>query len=91
MKTLKKIPKFKTEDAEREFWSKNDFTDFLDFSKGVKAKFPNLKPSTQTISLRLPESLLADIKVLANRQDIPYQSYIKVLLSEKIAEKRRNR
>ena len=91
MKTLKKIPKFKTEDAEREFWSKNDFTDFLDFSKGIKAKFPNLKPSTQTISLRLPESLLADIKVLANSQDIPYQSYIKVLLSEKIAEKRRNR
>jgi len=73
--------------AEREFWSKNDFTDFLDFSKGTKAKFPNLKPSTQTISLRLPESLLVDIKVLANRQDIPYQSYIKVLLSEKIAEK----
>ena len=91
MKTLKKIPKFKSEDAEREFWSKNDFTDFLDFSKGIKAKFPNLKPSTQTISLRLPESLLADIKILANSQDIPYQSYIKVLLSEKIAEKRRKR
>ena len=91
MKTLKKIPKFKDEDAEREFWLKNDFTDFLDFSKGIKAKFPNLKPSTQTISLRLPGSLLADIKVLANSQDIPYQSYIKVLLSEKIAEKRRKR
>jgi len=89
MKTLKKIPKFKTEDAEREFWSKHDFTDYLDFSKAVKAKFPNLKPSTQTISIRLPESLLTDIKILANRQDIPYQSYIKVLLAEKVAEKRR--
>ncbi len=91
MKTLKKMPKFKTEDAEREFWAKNDFTDFLDFSKGIKAKFPNLKPSTQTISLRLPESLLTDIKVLANRQDVPYQSYIKMLLAEKIAEKLRKR
>ena len=89
MKTLKKIPKFKNENAEREFWSKHDFTDYLDFSKGIKAKFPNLKPSTHTISLRLPESLLTDIKILANKQDIPYQSYIKVLLSEKVAEKRR--
>lgn len=81
----KKVPTFKTEDQEREFWSKNDATDFFDLkSSGKKMNLPNLKPSTQTISLRLPEDLLEEIKVLANKRDVPYQSLIKILLRESL-------
>lgn len=78
----KKVPKFKSEDQEREFWTKNDVTDFFDVKSGKKMNFPNLKPSTQTISLRLPEDLLEEIKVMANKRDVPYQSLIKILLRE---------
>jgi len=81
-KTTKKIPKFKTEDQEREFWAKNDATDFFDLKKGKKLNLANLKPSTQTISLRLPEDLLEEIKIMANKRDVPYQSLIKILLRE---------
>ena len=81
----KKVPTFKSEDQEREFWSKNDATDLFDLKKsGKKIKLPNLKPSTQTISLRLPEDLLEEIKVLANKRDVPYQSLIKILLRESL-------
>jgi predicted DNA binding CopG/RHH family protein len=80
----KKVPKFKSEDQEREFWSKNDVTDFFDVKSGKKMNFPNLKPSTQTISLRLPEDLLEEIKVMANKRDVPYQSLIKILLRESL-------
>lgn len=80
----KKVPKFKNEAAERAFWSKHDSTEYLDWSKAKQVRFPNLKPSTETISLRLPESLLTEIKVLANKKDIPYQSFIKLILAEKI-------
>jgi predicted DNA binding CopG/RHH family protein len=80
----KKVPKFKTEDQEREFWSKNDVTDYFDLKSTKKINFPNLKPSTQTISLRLPEDLLEEIKVLANKRDVPYQSLIKILLRESL-------
>ncbi|MFY7992069.1 MAG: BrnA antitoxin family protein [Bacteriovoracaceae bacterium] len=81
----KKVPTFKTEDQEREFWSKNDATDFFDLKRsGKKMNLPNLKPSTQTISLRLPEDLLEEIKVLANKRDVPYQSLIKILLRESL-------
>ena len=86
-KQFKKVPKFKNEDEEREFWSSHDSTEYFDWSKAVKGiKFPNLKPSTETISLRLTLSMLDDIKILANRNDVPYQSYIKILLSQKISE-----
>jgi predicted DNA binding CopG/RHH family protein len=85
MKT-KQIPTFKTEDAEREFWAKNDSTDFVDWSQAKKAVFPNLKPSTKTISLRLPETMIASLKVLANKRDVPYQSLLKVFLNERIAD-----
>ncbi|HXH76597.1 MAG TPA: BrnA antitoxin family protein [Bacteriovoracaceae bacterium] len=80
----KKVPKFKSEDQEREFWDKNDVTDYFDLKSGKRMNFPNLKPSTQTISIRLPEDLLEEIKVLANKRDVPYQSLIKILLRESL-------
>lgn len=84
MKTkLKKIPKFKSEAEERKFWETHDTTEYFDSDKMVRARFPNLKPSTQSISLRLPLSLLEAIRIEANKRDVPYQSLIKVWLSEK--------
>ncbi len=82
-KKLKTIPKFKTEAEERVFWESHDSAEFIDWSQGKNVRFPNLKPSTQAISLRLPLSLLEKIKVEANRRDVPYQSLIKVWLGEK--------
>jgi len=83
---MKKIPKFKSEDEERKFWSTHDSLDYIDWSKAKRVTFPNLKPSTKTISIRLPETLLSDIKFLANKKDVPYQSLIKMFLYEKIEE-----
>jgi predicted DNA binding CopG/RHH family protein len=83
---LKQIPKFKNEDEEREFWSTHDSTEYLDWSKARKLRFTKLRPSVRSISLRLPEALLERIKVLANRHDIPYQSLMKVYLSERVEE-----
>ena len=86
----KKIPEFQNEDDEREFWANNDSADYLDWSNAQRVVLPNLKPSTKTISLRLPESMLNEIRVLANKRDVPYQSLIKVFLQERIdAELRR--
>ena len=82
----KQIPKFKNEDEEREFWSKADSTDYVDWSKGKRVVFPKLKPSVKTISLRLPEALLEELKMLANKKDVPYQSLLKVYLAEKVGE-----
>lgn len=84
MKKLKKIPKFKNEDEERKFWSKSDSTDYIDWENSKKGTFPNLKPSTKTISLRLPESMLDELKLIANKRDVPYQSLIKIMLKERI-------
>ena len=84
MTRYKNIPKFNSEDEEREFWAKEDSTQYVNYSKAEKIIFPKLKPSTKTISLRLPESLLEEIKMLANKRDVPYQSLIKVYLKEKI-------
>jgi predicted DNA binding CopG/RHH family protein len=86
MKKLKQIPKFKSEDQERDFWDTHDFTDYFDMSKAREVIFSNLKPSTKSISLRLPQSLLAQIKQLANKRDVPYQSLMKLFLTEKINE-----
>ncbi|MCG6195493.1 BrnA antitoxin family protein [Leptospira sp. FAT2] len=86
MKTRKKISSLKTESAEIDFWSKNDSTDYIDYSKAKKVSFPNLKPTTKMISLRLPEALIDRLKVMANKKDIPYQSLIKLLLSDKVEE-----
>ncbi len=83
----KKIPKFKSEDQERKFWSVHDSTEYIDWSKAKRVTLPKLKPSVKTISLRLPESMLEELKLLANKRDIPYQSLLKVFLAERIEEK----
>ena len=80
----KQIPRFTSEQAEREFWSKHDATDFIDLSKAERTLMPNLKPTLKTVSIRLPESLLESIQVLANKRDVPYQSLMKMLLAEGI-------
>jgi predicted DNA binding CopG/RHH family protein len=84
MKKLKPIPIFKTEARERKFWETHDSTDYLDWSKAERVRFPNLKPSTTTISIRLPLGLLEQIKIAANKCDVPYQSLIKMWLAEKV-------
>jgi predicted DNA binding CopG/RHH family protein len=83
---MKKIPKFKSEEAERTFWAKADSTDYVDWNKAERVVFPKLKPSVKTISLRLPEALLEELKMLANKKDVPYQSLLKVYLAEKVEE-----
>ncbi|MHB8453996.1 MAG: BrnA antitoxin family protein [Acidiferrobacterales bacterium] len=80
----KAIPKFKSEAQARAFWEKNDSADYLDWTQAQPAVFPNLKPTTKTISLRLPQHLLDSIKAAANARDVPYQSLIKVWLQEKL-------
>lgn len=89
MKTLKKPPKFRSETEESEFWSKHDLSDYFDLSKAKAVKFPNLKPTTKLISIRLPEGLIDDLKILANRQDIPYQSLIKMYLADSVKRARK--
>jgi len=86
MKDYKKIPEFKTEDEEREFWSNHDSSEYIDWNKADKATFPDLKPSTKTISLRLPEYILDELKMLAHKRDVPYQSLIKIFLKDRINE-----
>ncbi|NOZ53622.1 MAG: hypothetical protein GXP08_10850 [Gammaproteobacteria bacterium] len=83
-KPKKTPPKFKTESKERAFWESHDSSDYMDWKQAQPALFPNLKPSTKTISLRLPEALLERIKIEANKRDMPYQSLIKVWLFEDI-------
>lgn len=85
-KTLKKIPEFNSEQEEIAFWEKHDATDYFDVSKARRMVFPNLKPSTETISIRLPKSLLQDIKNQANKNDVPYQSFMKIMLTEHLRE-----
>ena len=80
----KKIPKFKSEKEERKFWSREDSAEYIDWSKARRAVLPDLKPSLKTISVRLPEHMLADLKLLANKRDIPYQSLLKIFLAERI-------
>ena len=83
-KQTKPIPKFTSEAEERAYWEKHDSTEHLDWSKARKVALPNLKPTTKTISLRLPQHLLDSLKVAANARDVPYQSLIKVWLQEKL-------
>jgi len=89
-KKIKAIPKFNSEDEEREFWDTHDSDEYFDMSKAQRVTLPNLKPTTRTISLRLPDSLLETIKVLANKLDVPYQSLIKIFLAEKVNEQVKN-
>ena len=81
----KALPKFKSEDAEREFWARHDSTEFIDWRKGKRLILPRLKPSSQTISLRLPKPMLERLKLLANKRDVPYQSLLKVFVAERLA------
>ena len=89
MSKLKKMPELKTETEERAFWETHDSSDYLDWSQAQPASFPKLKPSTRTISLRLPETLLDRIKIEANKRDMPYQSLIKVWLADDVDDSRR--
>ena len=86
----KKIPKFESEDQERDFWSNRDSVEYIDWGKAKRLPFSNLKPSTRTISVRLPESMLDDLKMLANKKDIPYQSLLRVFLAERIKQEFRS-
>jgi predicted DNA binding CopG/RHH family protein len=83
-KKLKRIPRFRSESAERKFWETHDSSEYVDLSKAQRAQFPNLKLSTTTISLRLPQGLLDRIKVAANKRDVTYESLIKVWLAERV-------
>ena len=80
----KKIPKFKTESQERKFWNTHDSSEYINWDEAEEVTLPKLKPSTKTISIRLPESLLEELKLLANKRDVPYQSLLKIFLSERI-------
>ena len=88
-KHRKPTPRFRSESDEHEFWANADVLDHFDATKPVRANFPNLKPSTATISLRLPQGLLDELKTLANARDVPYQSLLKVFLAERVASERR--
>ncbi len=83
-KSSKRIPKFKNEDEERQFWATHSPLDYFDMSKAKKVVFPNLKPSVKSISIRLPEHMLETLKLLANKRDVPYQSLLKMFLAERI-------
>ncbi len=86
----KQIPAFQSEDQEREFWSDADSVDYIDWNNATRVVLPNLKPSLRTISLRLPEMMLAQLKVLANKRDVPYQSLLKIFLAERIEQELRS-
>lgn len=90
-RTLKRIPRFKSESDERAFWATHDSTEYVDWSQARVARFPNLQLSTATISLRLPQGMLDDLKTLANQRDVPYQSLLKVFLAERLHRERRPR
>jgi len=85
----RKPPKFRNENEERNFWSGRDSTEFVDWKKAKRLTLPNLQPSTRTISLRLPESMLDELKRLAHKYDVPYQSLMKIYLAEKIEQEQR--
>jgi len=87
VKKLKAIPKFRSEDEEAEFWATHDTTDYFDISRAmINPPFPNLKPSTRVITIRVPDSMLYSLKMIANKKDVPYQSLVKIYLDEKLKE-----
>ena len=87
-KINKKIPNFKNEDEEREFWATHSPIDYFDSNNFKRASFPKLKPSLKSISIRLPEDMLAELKIIANKKDVPYQSLAKIYLARQIALER---
>jgi predicted DNA binding CopG/RHH family protein len=90
MEKKKKVPKFKNEDQERDFWAEHDSTEYIDWAKVKRLRLAKLKPSTKTISVRLPESMLDNLKLLANKHDVPYQSLLKIFLAERIEKELRS-
>ena len=90
-RVIKQIPKFKNEDSERDFWSKNDFSDYLESFVRTRIDLSELKPSTRSVTLRMPEPLLLCIKRLADERDVPYQSLMKVFLAEKVRDELKTR
>ena len=90
MPKRKKIPEFESEKQEREFWAEHDSTDYVDWSRAERLVLANLKPSTKIISVRLPESLLEELKLLANKRDVPYQSLLKLYLAERVDKELRS-
>jgi predicted DNA binding CopG/RHH family protein len=88
---MKKIPEFKSEAEEFEFWSNVDSTEYVDWSHAKRTKFANLKPTLKTISVRLPVAMVEDLKILANQRDVPYQSLLKVFLAERLERERTRR
>jgi predicted DNA binding CopG/RHH family protein len=88
-RALKKTPAFRTEDEEREFWAAHDSTAYVDWSKARVTRFPNLRPSSTAISVRLPDTLLMELKLLANERDVPYQSLLKLYLADRISTERK--
>ncbi len=90
-RSRKAIPHFSNEDEEHRFWAKHDVLDYFDWRKVAQPAFPSLKPSTTSISLRLPVSMLEELKALANKRDVPYQSLMKVFLAERIEQERATR
>lgn len=87
---MKRIPKFASEAEERNFWDSADSTEYIDWKKAKRIIFPKLKPSLKTISIRLPESMIEELKLLANKRDVPYQSLLKVYLGERIERELRS-
>ena len=83
---LKKIPKFRNEDEERDFWATHDSTEYINWSKAKEIIMPNLKPSLKTISIRLPEIMIEELKLIANKRDVPYQSLMKMFLAERVEQ-----
>lgn len=90
-RVLKKIPTFRTETEERAFWAKADSTEYVDWSAARVVRFPNLRPSSTAISVRLPDTLLTELKLLANERDVPYQSLLKLYLADRVTTERRRR
>ncbi len=86
MSPKKRVPISRSEDKEREFWATADSTEYVDWSRARRVILPNLKPSLKTISLRLPDLMLAELKLLANKRDVPYQSLIKIFLAERLEQ-----
>jgi predicted DNA binding CopG/RHH family protein len=87
---MAEIPKFESEEEEREFWSKHDSVEYVDWGAARVVRLPRLKPTTRTVSLRLPETMLEDLKVLANKRDVPYQSLLKMYVAERIEQELRS-
>ena len=89
VKKLKTLPAFKSEEEEREFWATHDSMDYVDWSEAERVVFPNLKPTARTISLRLPETMIGNLKLLANKRDVPYQSLLKTFLADRLKKEMR--